>query len=567
MARTLHNIATAETGGLGLLTASSGTPTASTAQKRTGEYSYLLAAADWIEVIEVISGGVDNRAGFFSALRVSALPASTITIFEARNSDSEIFASIQLNSSGDLIFLDRVGGTVGTASTAVSAATWFTIEWLIATSATPSVSNSRALVDGTEIFSLTNQDHQATPPNSSLRRFLNPSGSGITINVDDILTYAATVTATDELGNAEIFGYQSGLAAKTSDIEDDLSASGGNWSDTGDRPWADETDANSARFEDTGNLQGAVFFNDTNAGGDSPGPASGADDVSGTIIGAMYFWRADRGSGGGRTHTLYYGSDNNTAATLAGSTSIASIAGPTSTTPANFSVLSTNATLIPSATDDFAMGAGKSATGGQDTFIKEMQAFLLHQPAASPFLQDSFHFRDDDGNETTAAFKGSLNSDQSLLVDTNFRLRLQVSENDAGAVSFSGQLQYNLNSGGWNDVNAASSVVRSTASPNVADGATTTEQLAGAGTFTAGTFDEVDGLVPSKSLDNNETEHEYCFQIRAADVSNSDTIDFRLVDGVAGTVFGTYTQTPTATVIKDGARLLLMHPPRFDGEL
>lgn len=193
---------------------------------------------------------------------------------------------------------------------------------------------------------------------------------------------------------------------------------------------------------------------------------------------------------------------------------------------------------------------------------------FIQRSFAVPFVQDSFHFRDDDGNETTATFKGALNSDQTLAVDTNFRLRLQVSETDAGAVSFSGQLQYNLNSGGWNDVNASSSVVQSVASPNVADGAATTEQLAGAGTFTAGTFDEVDGLVPSKELNNNETEHEYCFTIIAGDVSNNDPIDFRLVDGVAGTAFETYTQTPTATVSKISlGRLLLIHPQAFDGEL
>lgn len=565
MALAIKRLGTAESGGLELLTASSGTPTASTAQKRTGEYSYLLAAADWIEVDNLV--GNNTRLGFFGAMWVSALPSSTIVIFEAHDSSGSAIGTVELNSSGDLIFKDFVGTTLGTASSAVTATTFFTIEWLLEN--TNLGAESRALVDSAQVFSVTNADHRDSASFHKAVRFNNPSGSGITIHVDDVVVSSWTTLATDELGNGEIFGYQSGLAAKTSDIEDDLASGGGNWSDTGDRPWADESDANSARFENTGNLQGAVFFNDTNAGGDSPGPASGSDDVSGDILAAMWGWRADRGGGAGRTHTLYFGSDANTDTTLAGSTSISSIAGPTGTTPVNFFAISESATFVPSATDDFAMGAGKSATAGQDTYIKEMQAFLLHRPvvATVPFVQDSFHFRDDDGNETTATFKGSLNSNQTLLVDTNFRLRLQVSENDAGAVSFSGQLQYNLNSAGWNDVNASSSVVRSTASPNVADGATTTEQLAGAGTFTAGTFDEVDGLVPSKELDGNETEHEYCFQIRAADVSNNDTIDFRLVDGVAGTIFETYTQTPTATVSEVGARLLLMHPPRFDGEL
>ena len=44
-----------------------------------------------------------------------------------------------------------------------------------------------------------------------------------------------------------------------------------------------------------------------------------------------------------------------------------------------------------------------------------------------------------------------------------------------------------------------------------------------------------------------ETETELCFQVRAADVTDGQTIQFRLTrDG--GTVLSTYTRTPTATV-------------------
>ena len=93
------------------------------------------------------------------------------------------------------------------------------------------------------------------------------------------------------------------------------------------------------------------------------------------------------------------------------------------------------------------------------------------------------------------------------------------------------QVEY-LNGAGWNDVNAASSVVRAWASPNVADGADTTQQV-GSGTFVtpnAG-FDEVNGLAGGTSLDfsgSDEVEVEYCVQIRSAVVSDTDTIQLRV---------------------------------------
>ena len=108
------------------------------------------------------------------------------------------------------------------------------------------------------------------------------------------------------------------------------------------------------------------------------------------------------------------------------------------------------------------------------------------------------------------------------------------------------QLQYNRNGLGWNDVNGSSSVVRATASPNVADGANTTQQI-GSGTFVSPNagFDEVNGLAGGTSLDfsgSDEVEVEFSVQIRSVDVANDDTIQLR-IEGL-----DTYTNTPTVTV-------------------
>ena len=109
------------------------------------------------------------------------------------------------------------------------------------------------------------------------------------------------------------------------------------------------------------------------------------------------------------------------------------------------------------------------------------------------------------------------------------------------------QLEYNHNGGGWNDVNGSSSAVRSWASPNVADGADTTQQV-GSGTPVGSNndaFDEVNGLAGSTNLDfsgSDEVEVEYCVQILSAAVANDDTILLRVKN------LDSYTSTPTITV-------------------
>ena len=178
--------------------------------------------------------------------------------------------------------------------------------------------------------------------------------------------------------------------------------------------------------------------------------------------------------------------------------------------------------------------------------------------AGTPNLtQHMFRGRNDDGNETTATWIEAANTDWTQAVDVNFRVRFVVKENNsANPANFGCQLQYNLAAAGWNDVNATSSVVQSSASPNLADRAVLTQQL-GSGTFSAGAFDEVDGEL-TEALDdtdiaqNTEGEYEFCVQIRSADVTDAQTLQLRLVWDSGAALTG-YTQTPTITVSEGGA--------------
>ena len=162
--------------------------------------------------------------------------------------------------------------------------------------------------------------------------------------------------------------------------------------------------------------------------------------------------------------------------------------------------------------------------------------------------QTAYRFRDDDGGEAAASWKDALNTDVSINVDETFRLRIQVSETAGGNwanVLF--KLQSNTEGAGWQDVTAASTNVKSIGSANttwvLTDDDPTTEQLAGAGTFTTGRWDD-DGVTETAiTLDadiNDDTELEFCLQGISGDLDNGDVTTFRVVES-DGTPFDNYT--------------------------
>ena len=144
--------------------------------------------------------------------------------------------------------------------------------------------------------------------------------------------------------------------------------------------------------------------------------------------------------------------------------------------------------------NQFRLKIWNTNTGGADPDVELLEVTVWYTSAQ--FTQFKFRGRNDNGNETAATWKELADTNWTQKVDENFRVRFVVQETaGVSAADKTFQLEYNRNGGGWNDVNAASSVVRSWASPNVADGANTTQQV-GSGTFVtpnAG-FDEVDGL-------------------------------------------------------------------------
>lgn len=166
--------------------------------------------------------------------------------------------------------------------------------------------------------------------------------------------------------------------------------------------------------------------------------------------------------------------------------------------------------------------------------------------------QVAFRGRNDDGNETTATWKANQSTNWSQVRDTNFRVRFEIQETAACAgANKVWQLQYNLDGAGWNTVNGSSNVVRSFASPNLADAANLTDQLtAGTGTFIGATgFDEVNGAAGGNSMDvaaSGHAEAEFCVQILSASASAGSVVQLRVTDN--GTAFASYSATPSITV-------------------
>lgn len=171
-------------------------------------------------------------------------------------------------------------------------------------------------------------------------------------------------------------------------------------------------------------------------------------------------------------------------------------------------------------------------------------------PAA--YNQKAFRGRNDDGDEATATWIATQNSNWTQAVNANFRVRLEVQET-AGCAGANKQwrLQYNLAGAGYVNVTDTSSVVRSFASPNLADAANLTDQLTvGTGTFQGATgFDEVNGICGGNSMDvaaSGHAEAEFCIQILSGDVTDGQTLTLRITDN--GTAFAAYDATPTITV-------------------
>lgn len=177
-------------------------------------------------------------------------------------------------------------------------------------------------------------------------------------------------------------------------------------------------------------------------------------------------------------------------------------------------------------------------------------------PVTFNLVQDGYRFYADDGSESASTALGTQDTALSLDVEvrTALHLRIRLTETTgaaSGAATDDFQLQRNINGAGWQNVNAVNTGVQYSNSTHLTDSAATTERLTGAtglGSFQAGEVSE-DGLVDDyQVLASNWTEFLYSIAVNYAEVTNGDTITFRVL--LNGSTLGGYSVTPTINISK-----------------
>jgi hypothetical protein len=161
--------------------------------------------------------------------------------------------------------------------------------------------------------------------------------------------------------------------------------------------------------------------------------------------------------------------------------------------------------------------------------------------------QASYRFRNDDGSESTATWKAAENAKleiTSIAADIPFRLRVMVQETGGETGTSSFKLQRSVNGGAYADITTTSTYVRVRASANVTDGAATTNQIGGTGTFNGGQFRETITASTVNHTASGHSEHEYSCILRSADYALGDNVKFRLIRTESGNPPSIISQTP-----------------------
>ncbi len=149
------------------------------------------------------------------------------------------------------------------------------------------------------------------------------------------------------------------------------------------------------------------------------------------------------------------------------------------------------------------------------------------------------------GGSGSNPISGGAHESYDLLgtVDTTIELEVDVGyciifkAGNTGDMQSAGdfQLQYEKNStGGFVDVNATSSNLRTVATGDTEDATSTTERLGTSSeTFINSVLDEVEGLIAANLAGHEELELYFAFEIRSADTTGGDTFELRITTGGA----------------------------------
>jgi hypothetical protein len=250
---------------------------------------------------------------------------------------------------------------------------------------------------------------------------------------------------------------------------------------------------------------------------------------------------------------------------IANETRALATTGDTDTTNGAWSaaVMHRSSTSGSDATNVSVLGQYKipTATGAQTFNLTAVAAewlcqCVVLQASPEPAITQAAYRWYDEGTESGAvalaaqdtAVTGDISNGDAT---GTLRIRLQSTTAVAVPAIDDWQLQYDRNaSGSWINVGTVTMHVATYDSPNLTGtGATTNRLTGGTGSFVAGEVSE-DGTANDKGwAGNNFTEFVYALKVKAADVANGDTLQFRIVRNGATTTM-TYTVTPTINIIQ-----------------
>jgi len=424
---TINNFVGFETQGTEEAASSAGTLTYETTNQRSGDSALILnASADQFDVPwinDVADQGTDYVFGV--ALRKTGNPSSPSTILSIiDDGGTNVILEIELNTSGALVLRDANSGLLDTSS-ALNNDQWYYIE--IYAELNSASGAWEWFIDNTSEGSNTGADLTdagAFGAVTSLLRLDGPASN--TVLVDDVYIRSGATAATDRLGDAEVFGYQTGHSTDT-DLGDALAT--GEWNDTADTFAVEESNANVASRTGATALSSRTNMDDANVRGLGPGPNADPNvDGDFSIKAAKYVFNLKRSNGSGTSMGYLYGNSGD------GITSSGDIESSLTLSYAIFTVISEAASVVPLSSEYFQIGleAGTTDTGNRDFFMSEAWAMLLHvptppnapqslelegQPTPPPITgvtdltpEFSAIFDDDDTSDTASAYRIEVNT-------------------------------------------------------------------------------------------------------------------------------------------------------------
>ena len=374
MAVQIDNFCGFETQGVEEASSVTGSPIITVGQRTGGAACRITSGVDydlpW--TADGLSDGSGNR-GFGFAIQwdtVTADATEAIYLDDAGAGGAHI--KFNIHTDGTLRVTDQAGTGKLFSIDALVAEKKYYVELFFSNS---SSGTGTLFIDKVQQDTVVDGDWQINGGSSNVLVHFGHDGTN-DYEVDDVYIASSLVGgASDLLGPIEVYMKQGAQTGTTPDIA--TASTGvldeGSWDLASETPLNEQSQAAAASYTSTDDDGGMVY---ADGSGDKSGP-NGDDRFLGTTIKAIKgIWRTARSGGGG---TAQFGLVGNAGG--AGSDREETADLDIGTGYGNFAYLTETAAVLPSLTENAAIGFRKGA-GGQDMDVAEMWLMILTVPAA-----------------------------------------------------------------------------------------------------------------------------------------------------------------------------------------